>query len=149
VSDPKPPEHLSPKQMRELADRLEREAHAQLARAKQLRGAAETIERLREMRPLETSGLPLDADDATIRQPMQAQKTHPEEKRRPGRKFSGGPFAVASKNSGKSMTEIAKDIDEPLGTVKAWNALHRNPPDGIRERMAKKPYFVPSSAWKP
>ena len=79
---------------------------------------------------------------------MQGEKMHQEEKRRPGRKFAGGPFAVASKNSGKSMTEIAEALGEKLGTVKAWNALHRNPPDHVRERLAKKPYSVPSSAWK-
>jgi len=79
---------------------------------------------------------------------MQGEKMHPEEKRRPGRKFEGGPFAVASKNSGKSMTEIAEALGQKLGTVKAWNALHRNPPDHVRERLAKKPYSVPSSAWK-
>jgi len=138
---------MTPAAMRALADRFEREAADKLARAKQLRGAADTIEAIRAM-PVD-SGLPFAADDATIRQPMQAKKTHSEEKRRPGRKFAGGPFSVASKNSGKSMTEIAEALDVKLGTVKAWNAFHRNPPDDIRERLAKKPYSVPSSAWKP
>jgi len=149
VSDPKPTAKPTPDELRALADRLEKRAQGLLLRAKQIRGTADAVDEIWAEGQPDDSDLPSVADDATIRQPMQAQKTQSEEKRRPGRKFAGGPFSVASKNSGKSMTEIAEALDVKLGTVKAWNAFHRNPPDDIRERLAKKPYSVPSSAWKP
>lgn len=147
MSEPlRPP--ATPSEMLAHADMLEADAaKLEATAAAQRRDAGVWREMARRLR--DSSRLPLDADNATIQQPMQSEKTQSATKpRRPGRKFGGGPFAIASKNSGKSMTEIAVDLDANLGTVKAWNALHRNPPGHIREKLAKKPYSVPSSAWK-
>jgi len=124
VSDPKQPEAMTPASMRALADRLEREAQAQLARAKQLRGAADTIEALRKMQPLTT-----DNGYVTVA-PMPSTETAT---KHPGPVANEGAASrVAAELGYASLSDLADALKESYPTVRAWNLKGRGIPDRVQ-----------------
>jgi hypothetical protein len=95
----------------------------------------------------ETSGLHKRTHRATITNTMDVQKVQ-KPKRRPGVKLtSKGPIAIAARQSGKSMYEVADELGESYDTVKTWNR-RASAPERIQARLSKPPYSVPLTAWK-
>jgi hypothetical protein len=88
---------------------------------------------------------------ATIIDTMDAEKTAKptaKKKRRSGPPLTtAGPVALASKNSGKSMFEIAAFLGESYDTVKTWNR-RASAPERIMVRLAAAPFLVPLDDWK-
>ena len=137
--------------MRALADRLEREAQAQLARAKQLRGAADTIEALRAMGPLTTvsiNDMRLDTMSSTDTPKVS------------GPKFtSRHPLPVRAKALGKSIPDVAAELTKalrrnvPRTTVRSWylpkgdESARPIPADAVKFFEAD-PWDIPRDAWK-
>jgi hypothetical protein len=135
VSDPKQPETMTPAQMRDLADRLERQAQAQLARAKQLRGAADTIEAIRAM-PAEQATNPLIARNeyGTIDSMSSTEIVAPVKKRRGPP--SEGPMTDLARDLGfASMAELAAALKEKDSNVRAWN--HRGVPEAAKAKIER------------
>jgi len=126
VSDPKQPETMTPNQLRALADRFEREAAALTARAKQLRGAADTIEAIRAMGPLTS-----DVSYATDNSMSSAIAIGPS--RGPAPDKDGPATKVMTELGFANLAELAKALGERHGTVRSWNL--RAEKDGLPERV--------------
>lgn len=145
-------EKMTPRSMRELADRLERDAQAQLARAKQLRGAAETIEALREMRPLTSPEL--STKDSTMAQATTALSTEKTRALARGRGRSkalseGHVFPKALYDRGLTVTAWAKRNRLSLATVSSWMATSDTGRRRIPLKYAQlieKEFGLPASA---
>ena len=130
---------MSVAELRAYADRLEREAQAQLARAQQVRDAADTIERLREMGPLTST------EDSTINstmgQPAIAISTEKTRALARGKGRSKAlrqrhPFVVALYEKKMTMTDWAAKNDLPLASVASWVATARKGKRRIPARFA-------------
>jgi len=135
VSDPKQPETMTPNQLRALADRFEREAAALTARAKQLRGAADTIEAIRAM-PVESATNPLIARNeyGTIDSMSSTEIVAPVKKRRGPP--SEGPMTDLARELGyASMAELATALKEKDSNVRAWN--HRGVPEAAKSKIER------------
>jgi len=121
--------------MRALADRLEREAQAQLARARQLRGAADTIEALRAMPPLETSGLQDRVDTVTVEDMNSTQIDSAAKGRRRGVKLeSKGPVARIARKLDISLAEVARRIKVNEHSLRTWDQ-RRSVPDDVQAKL--------------
>jgi hypothetical protein len=119
---------MTPSELLALADRLEKEAHAQLERAKRIRDAVATIERLGEMEPLTST------PDSTINSTMGQQATaiSTEETRALARgkgrskaRRQGHKFVLALYDKGMTMTTWAERNDVSLASVAAWVTTSR------------------------
>ena len=132
MSDPKQPETMTPTAMRALADRFEREAADKLARARQLRGAADTIEAIRAMGPLTT-----DNGYVTVA-PMPSTETAT---KHPGPVANEGAASRITAELGyPSLSDLADALKEPYPTVRAWNLKGRGIPGRVLpaiERLRK------------
>jgi hypothetical protein len=95
--------------------------------------------------PLRKSALPLRTHSVTIDSEMQDSAIAPSPRRGPALK-SEGPVALAARNSGKSMFEVAADLGVSYGAAKAWNR-RKSAPVTARRALARSPYRVPASAW--
>jgi len=109
---------MTPNQLRALADRFEREAAALTTRAKQLRGAADTIEAIRAMGPLTTDA------NSTILQDVNASTSTAKLARGMSRSRSRKhPFVKALYEKQRiTVTEWARKHGYKPGTVATWVA---------------------------
>jgi len=135
--------------MRALADRLEREAHAQLARAKQLRGAADTIEALRAMGPdLGRPAFPGPVHDTppskkTLQSPREnayiaemSQASSAENPRTPGAPLrSKGPVARVARILKITGADVARLLKVNYQTSRAWDDPSRRVPDDVAAKL--------------
>lgn len=119
--------------MRDLADRLERQAQAQLARAKQLRGAADTIEAIRAMG--QTSVLHDGVDTGTVEGMNSTQIDSAAKGRRRGVKLeSKGPVARIARKLDISLAEIARRIKVNEHSLRTWDQ-RRSVPDDVQAKL--------------
>jgi len=142
---------MTPNQLRALADRFEREAAALTTRAKQLRGAADTIEAIRAMGPLTTVSI----NDMRI-DTMSSTDTP----KVSGPKFtSRHPLPIRAKALGKSIPDVAAEVTKalkrnvPRTTVRSWYAPKGSesaraiPADAVKFFEAD-PWGITRDAWK-
>jgi hypothetical protein len=130
VSDPKQPETMTPNQLRALADRFEREAAALTTRAKQLRGAADTIEAIRAMGPLTT-----DTDSTTL-QDVNANTSSKLARGMSRSRAKRHPFVKALYEKKRiTVTEWAKRHGLKPGTVASWTV---KPGEGGARRIPRE-----------
>jgi hypothetical protein len=107
------------RELLELADRME----ADEARARALTGGA---------------GAPT----------MATMDTATDTRVRPGVPLrSTGPYAIAARNSGHSLYELAQIFGLKYSTLKRRDHLKYAPPED-QKSLARKPYSVPATAWR-
>lgn len=139
MSDPKQPENLSPAQMRDLADRLERQAQAQIARARQLRGAADTIEAIRAMGPPETNPLTSTRVESTLELDTMEART----------RSDASKFNTGIRNAGKArgQTPFGRWLLEQEKAASVWAAEHRNEDGSLRwSPMSVRAWMLPAKS---
>lgn len=95
----------------------------------------------------ETSRLSKFVHNATIGRTMEALKDELNPRRGQKIKHPKRPMALASRNSGLSIYEIAEKLRVPYSTAKSWG-VKALPPDDKRTELSRSPYLVPVSAWK-
>lgn len=122
MSDPT----MTPAEMRSEADRLEKQATALTARAQQLRGVADQIERLQ--RALTSGNSYVTDDDMSSTQ---------NSVKHPGPRAVKGPMAALQKELGlSSLRELAEAMGEEHQNVRSWN--HRGgAPSRVDDKIAK------------
>ena len=159
MSDQKPDApKMTPAQLRELADRLEADAKRQRAsaaaqeeRARQLRGAADTIEAIRAMGPLTTVSI------NDMRLDTMSMADTPKVS---GPKFtSRHPLPIRAKALGKSIPDVAAELTKalkrnvPRTTVRSWylpkgdESARPIPADAVKFFEAD-PWGISRDAWK-
>jgi len=121
---------MTPRELLALADRLEKEAHAQLARAKRIRDAVATIERLGEMETLTPEGQ--YATFAT----MATANVAPAVLHRGAPLESDGPIATAARQLGIHSADVARLLGVNPGTARNWDKRGRVPNDDLRAKLA-------------
>ena len=115
---------MSVAEVRAYADRLEREAQAQLARAQQVRDAADTIERLRD-------GSALTTDNAYDSNNRMSSAVAIGPSRGPVPDKDGPATKVMNELGFPNLAALAKALGERHGTVRSWNLRE----DGLPERV--------------
>ena len=150
----KPEPALTPTQLLALAERLEREAEALTARAKRIREAVETIERLGDLAPASHTALrpafpgPLHGappprnsllpsrPQSDTNSPMSAsaiaKQIEPATRTRGRDITSDGPVAVVAKKLGLSIKDLAAKVGAKYETARKWNT-RGTVPDDIRD----------------
>lgn len=119
---------LTPRQLRNSADRLEREAQAKLAEAQALRAAADQIDQLRGLTSLDHY--------AQNDQMAQAQTATPQAKiGRPLKIKGAGVITRAARELGLSLAELADALGTTYDSVRNWERPGRRVPDEFQPRL--------------
>jgi hypothetical protein len=105
--------------------------------------------RLAAVRGHGVSSLPSSNQSGTVGGMVASEMLQEVKDGRPGRAIkSKGPMGVAAKNSGLALREIARRLDVPYPTLKAWDRRKSGPSDIVKKKLAAKPYLVPLTSWK-
>jgi len=134
---------MTPRQMRAKAEKLEAQAAPMLARAKQLRAAADTIERA-----LRSAGLQTRTDYNTFK-PMQDQEKSvppPRGKRRgPPLEARGRLAATIADELGVSLRALAGTIGEKEDSLRTWDRRNSHPARVLAALKAAQSHANPGS----